>query len=169
MTNENFRYNELSREEIVAHCMSLHADGRQWHFHSLTPNCRFNPKQGRYCFIIEDSETKEIWCTFADSNYTSECNELVQVLHGETILSTSDRDENAQEAAIIKSVREAVECGEDWHHHMMKPNCVLSPNPVLHVISLERSSTPEFEFHESDHPPDDVLREIELLYFEGKK
>jgi hypothetical protein len=160
-----YAFTELTREAAVEKCLSLNASGVKWHIHSLNPGCRFNHRTSKYCFIVEDTDHHKTWCVFSDDDFSKECQQLVQVLHGESILDASARPEGFDSPAILDAARACVATGEAWHHHMMKPGCILSPQPERHVITLERASTPEMQVHASDTAPDDVQREIELLYF----
>lgn len=160
-----FQYVEVAREEIVDTCKALASSGRAWHFHSLPPGCAFSPRPEGFCFVIEDTDLGETFCVFSAHSFVAECQDLVQVLHGEAILSTEHGTAEAKKEPIVKSATEAFEAGEKWHHHMMKPGCVLSPDPKRYVITLESEGVEGIEKLVSDQPLDDTLREIELLYF----
>ena len=161
----DYAYKEVSRAEAVAICRQLHGEGRSWHIHALAPVCRFNHRPGWHCFVVEDTGSGETWCAFSDHHFRDECHELVQLLHGKDILDAGARPDDFVEPDILKSARACAKAGEAWHHHMMKPGCVLSPAPEDHVITLERVSSKEIEVHRSPSAPDDLQREIELLYF----
>lgn len=161
----NYIYLEITRDEAIEKCLSLDADDRSWHIHSLVPGCRYNHRPGQYCFVIEDTDNGLTWCAFSDQNFKQECHQLVQVLHGSSILDSAARPEGFEDPEILESVKHCVKTSEAWHHHMMKPGCILSPLPERHVITLERATSARVEVYASDKPTDDVQREIELLYF----
>ncbi len=160
-----FEFTELAREEAVVKCKALAAADHAWHIHALHPDCLFNPRPDSYCFVVEDTDNQKTWCAFSNAPFTSECQELVQLLHGDTILDATHSEHDASEATIVRSAAEALAQNEAWHHHMMKPGCILSPAPDKHVITLERAGRQDIETLVSGQAPDDVLREIELMYF----
>lgn len=158
-----FAFTEVTREEAVALCRRLAAAGARWHIHALPPGCRYNPRPEGHCFLAEDTDAGRTVAAFSSEPFTAECHELVQLLHGAAILDPAAGP--APDVPLIAAVRDADAAGEAWHHHMMAPGCVLSPDPSRHVITLERASRDEVAVHESETPPDDVLRAVELLYF----
>lgn len=160
-----FAYSEASREAAVEAAKTMATAGRAWHIHALHPGCQFNPRPESYCFVVEDTDQGATICAFSDQPFTRECQELVQLLHGAAILDAGRSAEGTRAIPIVRSVTEACVAGENWHHHMMKPGCVLSPAPERHVITLERESVEKIEILDSIDPLDDVLREIELMYF----
>lgn len=164
-----YPFTEIARAETVPRCRALAAAGRAWHIHALAPDCRFNPRPGQHCFVIEDTDAGETWCAFSARPFRDECHELVQLLHGAAILDAGARPADFAAPPILEAVRDCVGRGEAWHHHVMKPGCVLSPAPGQHVITLERASSPQIGTLCSDSPLDDLQREIELLYFEATR
>lgn len=160
-----YAYTEIARAQAVPKCLALNDAGRPWHIHALPPACRFNQRPEMYSFVIEDTGAGEVWCAFSKTHFKAECKQLVQVLHGAEILDGGARPDDFVAPPILETARACVASGEAWHHHMMAPGCILSPAPHQHVITLERASSAEMDIHVSDTPPDDVLREIELLYF----
>lgn len=160
-----YAFTEVPRRTVIEKCLALHRAGRAWHIHSLAPGCRFSHRPEMYCFVIEDTGSQEVWCAFSQTHFKAECKELVQVLHGAAILDDTARPAAFEPPPIVELAQACSAAGEPWHHHMMKPGCILSPAPEKHVITLEQESNDHLEIYESDIPPDDVLREIELLYF----
>jgi len=169
MTHSDHEFTEIARDEIVPLCNELAARNAEWHIHALHPGCRFNPNPSEYCFVIEDTGVGRMWRCFSGSSFTDECHDLVQVLHGSAILDKESRDPEFTPPQLLHSVRNCVATGEKWHHHIMKPGCVFSPNPDCHVVTLERESSFDMEIYTSDQPPNDLQREVELLYFEQNK
>jgi hypothetical protein len=52
-----------------------------------------------------------------------------------------------------------------WHHHMHFPTCAFNPHPGQWSISVE---SPDETFSEVFvEEPRDILREIEVIYFEN--
>lgn len=169
MDNSASEFTEIIRDEIVPLCHELAGRNAEWHFHALDPGCRFNPNPSEYCFVIEDTDAKRAWRCFSNNPFTDECHELVQVLHGSAILDKDSRNPVFTPPQLLHSVRNCVAAGEKWHHHIMKPGCVFSPAPDCHVVTLEREGSSDLEVHTSDQPPNDLQREVELLYFEQNK
>ena len=161
----DYAFTEIERGEAVARGLALAKAGGAWHFHSLAPGCRFSHRPEHYCFLLEDTDAGRCWCVFSASDFKAECQRLVRVLHGTAILDASARPATLEEPEILGTIRALSARGEAWHHHMMKPGCVLSPSPGQHVITLERASSEEIATYACQSPPNDVLREIELLYF----
>ena len=160
-----YAYKEIERARTVPKCLELNDAGRPWHIHSLAPGCRFSHRPELHCFVIEDTQSGEVWCAFSEQHFKAECKQLVQVLHGAEILDVAAKPGDFVAPPTLEIAQICNASGEAWHHHMMKPGCILSPAPEQHVITLERASSQDMEIHASDTPPDDVLREIELLYF----
>lgn len=165
MTIARYRFAEIARDETVDRCRALHAARQAWHIHALDPDCRFNQRPGQHCFVIEATHERQTWCAFSDDDFRTECRELVQLLHGASILDPGVRPAGFVEPPLLQAARECARTGEPWHHHVMMPGCVLSPSPRMHVITLERGSTRRIETLISETAPDDAQREIELLYF----
>jgi len=158
-------FTEIDRAGIIPLCHELAGRNAQWHIHALHPGCRFNPNPSDYCFVIEDTGAKRAWRCFSSDAFTDECHELVQLLHGATILDDAALDPDFVPPRILLLVRDCVAKDEKWHHHIMKPGCVFSPDPENHVVTLERETSPEMEIYSSGQPPNDLQREVELLYF----
>jgi hypothetical protein len=169
MSKVNFKYQEIPRGDIYGICQSLDKAGAHWHIHSLTPGCQFNPVPNQYCFVVENTDTLETVCAFSDHSFYEECHAMVQLLHGAEILDAGELTGNPPEAEILIQVQDCVAKGESWHHHMMMPDCVLSPTPESHVITLERASRNTIFVHEDADAPDNILREIEIIYFAQNK
>ena len=162
-----YAFEEISRKEATDKARMLHATGAQWHIHSLPPGCLHNPRPDQHCFVVENTDTAETFCAFSDAHFKAECHELVQLLHGEQILSETAQSSNFTPPPILIAAQQYAANGEDWHHHIMQPGCVLSPDPSRHVVTLERIGAEEIMIHITDGPADDLQREIELLYFAG--
>lgn len=164
-----FIYKEIPREACIATCEALARTDARWHIHALEPGCAFNPKPSHYCFVIEDTDRAETWCAFSQNSFVDTCKHVVQLLHGTTILDPQQRTANALEHALVQSVHEATRLGLHWHHHMMMPGCIISPDPESHVITLEREDRDDIQDLRSVNPLDEILREIELVYFSTHK
>ncbi len=57
-----------------------------------------------------------------------------------------------------------------WHHHMNFPTCAFNPQPGKWAITIESGEGSFFEAYDGE--PIDVLREVEVLYFnnlEGRR
>ena len=164
-----FTYTEIPREACIEMCETLARTNARWHIHALNPGCAFNPKPSLFCFVIEDTDRAETWCAFSRQSFVETCKHVVQLLHGEAILDPQKRDRRALDHPLVQSVHEATRRGAHWHHHMMMPGCVISPDPDSYVITLERDDCEDILDLRSASPLDEVLREIELAYFASHK
>jgi hypothetical protein len=94
---------------------------------------------------------------------------LVKVLHGDDILDPAKtamtRDGAAASSDFIRRILDLDARGVAWHHHMHFPCIVLSPHRGHWTIAIESAEGSFSETYSVE--PVDVLREIEVIYFQN--
>ncbi len=165
---KRFDYNEISPDGCIGKGREIAAKGGNWHFHSLSKGCSFNPRPEFNAFLIEDVDADVNYCAFCQEDFTPHCKELVVILHGDSVIEAAAIDPNWEAPPIVQAIEDCLAKKEAWHHHMMKPGCILSPNPKRHVISLERGSSTDIAYHDEDTDPLETLRAIEVMYFASR-
>ncbi len=147
--------------------LSLHGKGRPWHIHSLAPDCRFNPKGGRYAFAVEDETTGAAHVAFCEEQPRPLNLELLALLHGDDILSAAAAAGPDDPIAVrmIERTRDLCRRGARWHHHIFSPRCRLNPAPGSHTIALECPAEGLYEVASFEEEPRALLSAVERLYF----
>ena len=158
-------------EEIRTHALDAHEQGISWHFHIMTPTCKFN-KLSEYAFILEIPDDKVALVHYSDKAEKGLGQELAPLLHGSDVLDTSSSsDEYSPSAAIQEIVRRAEELNEqhiEWHHHMFFPNCRFNNYPDQHLLVFEDPRVVEpFESATATEPTDD-LKQIENMFYASR-
>lgn len=142
----------------------LTSSQHRWHSHVLTPDCARNPFP-RYAIVIEDDHAHRVYVATSES-FPDVDKDLVKMLHGPDIIDRQSATAAAgarTESPILDRVSAIDRAGRSWHHHMCFPACAFNPEPGRWTIEVEagRSSWSE----SWDEEPADVLREIEVMFF----
>lgn len=168
MPEPHFSYREVPLSECATLGHRLQDQGRSWHIHVLAPDCRMNPKPGRFAFVIEDRTDEETYVAFSPERPRAVNLELLKVLHGEHVLDRpagQDDDAAAAESPLVSRIRDLDRRGVAWHHHMHFPDCMLNPHPGKWAISLEAADSDTVESEAFAEEPHEVLSAIEIIYF----
>jgi hypothetical protein len=56
---------ETTLEDIEKKARSLHAQGKEWHFHMLPMDCVFNERSDRYAFTVENRTDDETYVAYS--------------------------------------------------------------------------------------------------------
>jgi hypothetical protein len=163
---------ETSIQELVAVAHQLHAEGKKWHFHMLTPDCQFNKNPNKQAFVLENTTDDETSVAYSDERYMKEGQELVKLAHGTDIIQPSEKNSPINNANIERMVERAKELNNNkiiWHHHMLFPDCILNKDAEKWCIVFEDPKTGEVIKYLADHEPLEELRAIEVLYYKQKK
>jgi len=153
-------------------CLGLAKEFRQtrktWHSHVLSPVCRHNPYPGQYAIVIEN-DTDGASYIAASTGFPEVDKDLVKMLHGDDILdpakTAATRGGVAGSSDFIPRLVDLDARGVAWHHHMHFPGCVLSPDRGHWTIAIESAECSFYESHDAE--PVDVLRQVEVLYFQN--
>lgn len=142
----------------------LRAARHPWHSHVLTPGCARNPFP-RYAIVIEDDRERRVYAAASD-DFPDVDKDLVKMLHGTDIIdrqSTAAATGGRIESPLLDRVRAIDSSGRAWHHHMCFPGCTFNPEPGRWTIEVEAGPS---SWSESwDEEPVDVLREMEVMFF----
>lgn len=160
-------YRIIPPEDCLGLGNALHASGKKWHLHVLSPDCVHNPEPGRYGLVIENDTDGITYLAFS-SEFPEADKDLVKILHGEDILDASKASGSGQGALpvsqLLSRVIELDASDADWHHHMHFPDCVFNPHRGRWSISVEDGNGGMFSETYGEEPAD-ILREIEVIYF----
>lgn len=162
---------ETSIEDIVQKARQFQAEGKKWHFHMLTPGCTFN-ESNKQAFVLEDNTDSEVYVTYSDKRYMAEGKELVQLLHGASVVSKEVTMPSGEGEAVNEMVRRAQELNErgaHWHHHMFFPDCIYNKHKGSWCIVFEDPETGKTLEYVSKDEPKEALRRVEVLYYAQKE
>ncbi len=112
----------VSREEIERIGTQLAKEKKLWHYHLLTPTCRFN-EGTTHAFVMENNTDYEYFVYYSDEPAMELGKRLLSVLHGEDMLS-EHTDAVAMLPSTEKILRKAEQLnaqGAYWHHHVFFP------------------------------------------------
>ena len=157
-----FNYQEIALDECLLLAQSLAKDGKPWHSHVQ------NPFAGVFALVIEDDDSAIPYVANSGAAFPEVDEELVKMLHGANILDAS-KARSAMSSLVASRVLAHVQTlqtdGIVCHHHMHFTSCAFNPHPGKWSISIE---SPDVLFAEASGTElVDVLREIEVLYFDN--
>lgn len=158
-------------EDIVQKAKQFQSGGKKWHFHMLTPGCTFNDSK-KHAFVLENTTDSEVYVTYSDKRYMAEGKELVQLIHGATIVSEGSTNLPEDNSTVNEMARRAEELnkrGVHWHHHMFFPDCIYNRHKGSWCIVFEDPETGKMLEHVSKDEPKEALRRIEVLYYAQKE
>jgi hypothetical protein len=160
---------EITIENLLQKAAELHKQKKKWHFHILTPNCRFNKKPEMYSFILENESDSKSFIVYSKKRYLTEGKYLVMLLYGDSILDEKiDPCQSSQVIdQILKKARDCNAKGISWEHHLLFPNCILNAKKGKWINVFE-DGTEIIESITDDEPIED-LRKIERLYYSQKR
>ncbi len=163
---------EIIIQELLKKAKQLQEQGKDWHFHMLTPDCIFNVRSDKHAFVLENRTDNETHVVYSDERYMEVGQKLVKMLHGNEILDENKgtsklRDEKIQ--IILQKAKELNERNIPWHHHMLFPDCIFNKHKEKWCIVFEDPEEDKTIEFVSDREPKEVLRKIEILYYKQKK
>lgn len=163
---------ELTIQELVKKAKELHTQGKKWHFHMLTPDCMFNQRKDKHAFVLENTTDSGVFVTYSDRRYMKEGQELVKLIHGESILDKNRQDSGKEDRSMnvmLERARELNEKGIHWHHHMLFPDCIFNKHKGKWCIVFEDKEKNKIYECISEEEPLESLRKIEVLYYAQKE
>lgn len=162
---------EVMIDEIQRLAESWQAQEKQWHFHMLTPKCDFNNRSDQHAFVLENRSDKETFVTYSSVRYMDVGKRLVQLLHGEKVLSDAEPSSSLSNETIREIVARAEGLNSHgilWHHHMLFPDCVFNKHlGMWNIVFEDNQSGGILEALYEEEPTGD-LRSVELLYYAQK-
>ncbi len=162
---------ETTIDNIMEKAKQFHSEGKKWHFHMLTPDCTFN-ESDKQAFVLENTTDSEVYVTYSDKRYMTEGKELVQLIHGASIVAEESTESPEDDKAVKEIVRRAEELndkGAHWHHHMLFPDCIYNKHKGNWCIVFEDPETGKTLEYVSKEEPKEALRKIEVLYYAQKE
>lgn len=156
----------VRKEGIEKKALELAKQEKQWHYHLLTPTCKFNDKK-QHAFVLEDNTNHEYFAYYSDKPAMDLGKRLLTVLHGKSILEKS-----AEKIHVSKSTEEILSRArrlnrEDkfWHHHVFFPVCIFNKHSGKWNITFEDQQTGTVLESLSVREPKEDQKEVEALYY----
>lgn len=162
---------QTKTQEIIKKAREFKDQNFKWHFHILTPECQLN-KSGKYSLILEDNTNNEIYSYDFEEKPMDIGKELLQLLHGKTILQkeeTSTKKISPEVEKILKKAKELNSQGIFWHHHMIFPDCTFNKHNGKWVIILEDQESGKILESVTETEPKEDLKLIETLFYQQTK
>ncbi len=142
--------------------------GKNWHFHILTPNCQLN-ETDKYALILENSTDNEFYVVYSDEPYMAIGQELVALLHGKDVIkdefSINSVSPSEQVRRLLDRAKELTSKGVFWHHHTLFPGCKYNKHVGKWVIVFEDQEKGEIIESLTDDEPKSDLQYIEGLFY----
>ena len=157
---------QISEELIEQKARELAAQKKLWHYHLLTPSCKFNDRK-EHAFFLENNTDNEYFVSYSDVPAMSLGKRLLQILHGEDLLNNQSEQVSVSESTkrILDKAAQLNARGKNWHHHVFFPHCVFNKYPGKWNITFEDvESDSVLESVSSENPKEDQ-KEIERLYY----
>ncbi len=155
---------EISLDSIKLKAESFHRQGLKWHFHILTPDCKFN-EDSRYVFIIESPTRTYVY--YSNKAEKELGKELVPLLHGSKVLkeeaTTSNHQPSEKVLKIIQLAKYLNEQGKEWHHHVLFPGCIYNKNSPKFTLIFEGAE--EVLENVTQNEPTADIKLIEPLFY----
>lgn len=162
---------QIKTQEIINKARQFKDQNLKWHFHILTPECRLNETDS-YALILEDNTNNQIYtCSFKEKPMGMG-KELLQLLHGKTILQKEETLTNKISPGVEKILKKAKELNSQgifWHHHMIFPDCVFNKHKGKWVLILEDQESGEILGSVTETEPKEDLKLIETLFYQQDK
>ena len=156
-------------KEIKKRVLSLHKEGKTWHFHILTPTCRLNEKV-KYAFILEYPKGNEAYVHYSDQAEKRLGKQLAPLLHGSKILNKEATDKDYQHSKIAKKIIDKAQAlnqqNIEWHHHVLFPGCIFNAHSQKYTLLLENPKNREVLESLSDEEPTNDLKQLERLFYQ---
>jgi len=162
---------ELPIFELMEKAREFQKSGKKWHFHILTPICRFNEIKNKHAFVLENESDRTAFVTYSEKRHFDQGKELVKLIYGESIFEAIPAvDPSAPSEKIKKMIENAKlfnKNGIPWEHHLFFPSCVFNKHVGKWVMVFE--SREEIIESITEEEPIEDLRKIEVLYYLQKK
>lgn len=168
--------NKVTASKILKNAKKLGKDGKKWHFHILTPGCKFN-KDKRFALILENTSDNEQFIHFSLKKTAKTGQKLVELLHGkgisknakEVAQNTKEKKLSHKVEQMIKRATELNLKGFTWHHHVLFPHCMFNKDSRYWTLIFEDPLNNEVIEERFKEEPKEALSKIEPLYYAQKK
>lgn len=157
---------QVSIEKIEQLARQFAGLKREWHYHLLTPTCRFNSRKA-YAFVLENTSEDTYYVCYTENPAMDLGKRLLPLLHGEDMLASYTGASVISESTkrIIKKAEQLNAAGKFWHHHVLFPHCKYNHHKEKWNIVFEDQETGELVESVSDVNSKDEQKEIERLYY----
>ena len=163
--------NKLSLGKIRAAALDFHTQNKKWHFHILSPTCKFNDS-AQYVFVLECPEIDFLAAHYSTQAEKELGSELSPLLHGveNNVIDPQPTTTNLTDDAkkIIEKAKRLNEQHIRWHHHVLFPDCYFNSQRSKYVLMLEDPQTQKSYESLSNHEPKDELKLIEPIFYASK-
>ncbi|MFH1650416.1 MAG: hypothetical protein ABIA93_07775 [Candidatus Woesearchaeota archaeon] len=160
--------NETTFRAIENRAMKLQSDNTRWHFHMLTPECKFN-ESNKHAFVLEDRSSGETFVVYSEERNMALGKKLVAMLHGDKIVEEKkDSEPTDKVKAVLARAKELAKEGKQWHHHMLFPDCALNKHAGKWNIIFENPNADTVTEILYDDEPKADLNAIEVEYYSQK-
>ena len=129
---------ETSVQELENKVEDCIKNNKKWHYHLLTPTCKFN-KQQKYALLFESPENSEILITYSEEPEMEVSKKLAKKLHGDKVMEEqSEKQEPSPEVlTLLVRIKKLIAEGKAWHHHVFFPGCIFNKDRWKWTIALE--------------------------------
>ncbi len=158
---------ETTFDLIEKMALDLQEQGKNWHFHMLSPDCVFNKEQDQHAFVFENISDGTSYVVYSNEANMKLGQKLVKMIHGDEIVreGSNPSTKNEKIKQIIERAKALNEKGIHWHNHMLFPDCAFNQNPVKWSILFEDPETGAKITALYDIEPLEDLSLIEVLYY----
>ncbi len=73
---------EIKFDELLKIAEEFYKNKTPWHFHILTPKCIFNKNRSKFCIILENENTGEVFVTFYGEKPLKDGEKLEKLFYG---------------------------------------------------------------------------------------
>ncbi len=160
---------EITLQETEEKAYQLANQAKNWHYHILTPACKFNT-QKRFAFVLENASDGQVFVAYVDNAPLDMGKKLLAVLHGRNMFANGEKQINLSSSAkiILDKAHALNNQGKFWHHHIFFPTCVFNKNQGQWTVAFEDQETGEVLESVSQNEPKEDQKAIETLYYQQK-
>lgn len=162
---------ELPIDEIKQRALKFHDEGLKWHFHILTPACKFNTKS-LYAFVLEGPGVDQEFVYYSDQIPGELGKELAPLAHKAKVLDQDTTDVSYEPSEKVKEIiaraQELNQKSFEWHHHVIFQGCRFNTNDSNFTLVFEDPESGESLESLSDIEPINDLKQIEPLFYSQK-
>ena len=160
---------EITIEKVKDLAREWQQQGTIWHFHMLSPDCKFNEQKNKHALILENRGDNKTYVVYSKTRNMQLGRELVKMLHGDQIVrekpNKDPKIENEKIKVILKKAKALSDKNIAWHHHLFFSDCQFNQHLGQWVIVFEDIENNEVIEALYDHEPINDLKQIEVLYY----
>lgn len=159
---------KVSQDEIKTAAYKAIEENVHWHFHILSPTCRFNGSND-YVFVFERPDEHILLANHADAPQKDLGKELSPLLHGKDVMDKNSSDKNYEPSEKVKEMREVAlrlnSKNTQWHHHMLFKECEFNSHSPNFVLILEDQESGDIYENVTEYEPSEDIKQIEKLFY----